>query len=49
MAFIYFVRILDQQMIFSLHSINWLIFYNQDSVCLLHGMKWIFNSVNLGL
>ena len=37
-----FVRISEQTAIISLHSINWLGFYNWDGVCLLRGTDWVF-------
>ena len=36
-----FVWIWEQTANISLYSINWLIFYNRDRVCLLRGMDWI--------
>jgi len=41
-AFICFVWISGQTAIISLYSINWLVFYNWDGVCLVRGTDWIF-------
>ena len=37
-----FVWISEQTAIISLYSINWLVFYNWDGVCLLRGTDWVF-------
>jgi len=37
-----FVWISEQTAIISLYSINWLVFYNRDVVCLLRGTDWVF-------
>ena len=36
-----FVWIWEQTAIISLYSINWLVFYNRDAVCLLRSSRWI--------
>jgi hypothetical protein len=43
-----FVRISEQTAIISLHSINWLDFYNQFEVCLRRTINWILK-YNSGL
>ena len=37
-----FVWIWEQTAIISLYSINWLVLYNWDGVCLLRGTDWVF-------
>jgi len=37
------VWIWEQTAIISPYSINWLVFYNREGVCLLRGTDWIFN------
>jgi len=41
-VFVCFVGSSEQTAIISLYSINWLVFYNRDGVCLLRGTDWIF-------
>ena len=36
-----FVWIWEQTAIISLYSINWLVLYNTDGVCLLRGTDWV--------
>jgi len=40
-VFTCFVWIWEQTAIISLYSINWLVLYNRDTVCLLRGTDWI--------
>ena len=37
-----FVWIWEQTAIISPYSINWLVFFNRDGVCLLRGTDWVF-------
>ena len=41
-VFMCFVWIWEQTTIISLYSINWLVFYNRDEVCLLRGTGWVY-------
>jgi hypothetical protein len=41
-VFTCFVCISQQEVGISLHSINWLDFYNRDGVCLLRSASWVF-------
>ena len=45
-VFMCFVWISEQTAITSLYSINWLVLYNRDGVCLLHGTFYILRSAH---